>query len=350
MRRTTRGSALSATALRAGTVSVVAARAAIDGLTARHLDVEPPLRKAQLAREALASIHNRLPHERVMRLWEAAAKTANDPAFGVHVAEALPVGAYDVLDYLVEVSATAGEAIGLIAEYSHLVNDRIDARLLVDPGHARFVRRGPVHEPHYDEFTMALLLQRSRAATGADWSPELVAFRHAPTGGLDELRRVFRSPIRFGALETEMRFAPSILRLPHVRPDPRLLEILTRYAGTLRCATPSGGDLVARVSAAIERQLATGMPSLDSTSAAVGIPERTLQRRLASAGVTHSGLVDDVRRGLALKHLGDVGLSVLEIAFLLQFSDATSFYRAFKRWTGEAPARYRARLLEGSPE
>lgn len=66
------------------------------------------------------------------------------------------------------------------------------------------------------------------------------------------------------------------------------------------------------------------------------------QRRLASRGVTHSKLVDDVRRELALKYIGHAGLSILDIAYLLHLSDATSFLRAFKRWTSP-PARISSR-------
>ena len=75
--------------------------------------------------------------------------------------------------------------------------------------------------------------------------------------------------------------------------------------------------------------------------------ERTLQRQLAEHGITHSTLVDDIRRGLALKHIGDASVSITEIGYMLHFSDTTAFYRAFKRWTGESPRRYRERLLFG---
>jgi AraC-like DNA-binding protein len=329
-------------------VSVVAARAAIDGLAARRVDAEPALRAARLSREALSSIENRLPYESVMRLWEAAAVAADDPAFGVHVAEELPLGSYDVLDYMVAVAATAGDAIGRTADYFRLIHDRSEVRLIVEPRHARLVRRGPVQAPQYDEFSMALFLLRSRAATATSWAPASVAFQHARGGDMRELRHVFRCPITFGTMQAEMRFAPSVLRLRHVHADSGLLDILTRYADSLLGVLPSGGDLVASVSSAIARQIATGMPSLASTAAAVHLPERTLQRRLASAGITHSMLVDDIRRGLSLKYLGHAGLSILDIAYLLHFSDATSFYRAFKRWTGEAPGRYRTRLFGGS--
>jgi AraC-like DNA-binding protein len=134
--------------------------------------------------------------------------------------------------------------------------------------------------------------------------------------------------------------------LPHVRSDSRLLGVLTRYADSQLTALPSRGELVAAVSSSIARRMAKELPSLASTAAAVRVPERTLQRRLAGHGVSLSTLVDEVRRGLALKYIGDAGLSIGEIGYLLRFSDATAFHRAFKRWTGEAPASYRRGLFE----
>jgi AraC-like DNA-binding protein len=44
---------------------------------------------------------------------------------------------------------------------------------------------------------------------------------------------------------------------------------------------------------------------------------------------------------LADKYLRQRNCSVLETAYLLGFSEASTFSRAFKRWTGMAPAEYR---------
>ena len=38
-------------------------------------------------------------------------------------------------------------------------------------------------------------------------------------------------------------------------------------------------------------------------------------------------------------------LAIVEIVFLLGYSEASTFYRAFKRWTGVSPARWRADRL-----
>ena len=69
---------------------------------------------------------------------------------------------------------------------------------------------------------------------------------------------------------------------------------------------------------------------------------RSLQRRLADLGVTYKGVVDAVRRELALSHLSDRDTSVTEVTYRLGFSDVSSFSRAFRRWTGTTPSAWRA--------
>ena len=41
-------------------------------------------------------------------------------------------------------------------------------------------------------------------------------------------------------------------------------------------------------------------------------------------------------------------LSIAEVGFLLGFSELSSFYRAFKRWTGRTPAEFRQELRSRS--
>jgi AraC-like DNA-binding protein len=48
-----------------------------------------------------------------------------------------------------------------------------------------------------------------------------------------------------------------------------------------------------------------------------------------------------VRRALAQRLLADRTIAISEVAYLLGFFDASTFHRAFKRWTGATPAEYR---------
>jgi AraC-like DNA-binding protein len=158
---------------------------------------------------------------------------------------------------------------------------------------------------------------------------------------------VFRCPIRFAANSVEMCFAPRILALPHMRADSPLLAVLMRYADSLLQARPVCGDLVARASSTIARQMARALPTLASTAAELRMSKRTLQRTLARNGVSHSTLVEDIRRQLAVTYIGAARLSIAEISYILHYGDTTVFHRAFKRWTGETPLAYRRQLLLG---
>jgi AraC-like DNA-binding protein len=326
-------------------MSVLAVRPVIAGLEARGLDAAAVLRSAGISSEALGSVEGKLPVASVLRLWEAAAEAAQDSSFGVHVAEALPRGTYDVFEHIFSAAETVGAGISQLTRYVPLIHDHSTLTIEVEPGHARLVRRVPTMGPQYDEFSMALLFVRSRQASATAWTPERVTFQHERTDDDGEPSRVFGCRVVFGAAETEMLIPRAALQLPHARADAPLLEVLSRHVDARLGSLPQRGALLARASSAIARRIATELPTLASTAAALRMPERTLQRRLAEEGVNHSALVDDVRRNLALELLSDANVSVTDIGYRLHFADPAAFYRAFKRWTGEGPAAYRKRFL-----
>ena len=91
----------------------------------------------------------------------------------------------------------------------------------------------------------------------------------------------------------------------------------------------------------IHELLSSGNLTIEHTARKVGIPLRTLQRRLHYNGLTYSELVDEVRRESACRLLKADRMSVAEIAVALGFSDPSNFSRAFHRWLGVSPSKYR---------
>ena len=75
---------------------------------------------------------------------------------------------------------------------------------------------------------------------------------------------------------------------------------------------------------------------------------RTLRRRLLEQRTSYHEILDRVRRELADEMLGDPDHTLSEVAYLLGFSDASAFNRAYVRWTGTTPAsRRRPRTIVG---
>jgi AraC-like DNA-binding protein len=71
------------------------------------------------------------------------------------------------------------------------------------------------------------------------------------------------------------------------------------------------------------------------------ISERSLQRRLTESGTSFRQLQEETRFDLARQLLHETQDSVTEIGFELGYSNPANFTRAFQRWAGVSPRRYR---------
>jgi AraC-like DNA-binding protein len=67
---------------------------------------------------------------------------------------------------------------------------------------------------------------------------------------------------------------------------------------------------------------------------------------LRAEGSSFRQIADHEHRSLALGMLRQSRQRVIDVAQAVGFDDATSFAKAFRRWTGESPTSYRARFLE----
>jgi AraC-like DNA-binding protein len=82
----------------------------------------------------------------------------------------------------------------------------------------------------------------------------------------------------------------------------------------------------------------------------LGVSDRTLTRRLGGQGTSFQTLADESRKTRAVALLQDPTLTVAEIAYALDYEDAANFGRAFRRWFGISPGKYRRTFeTDGSP-
>ncbi|EKX58787.1 Transcriptional regulator, AraC family [Rhodobacter sp. AKP1] len=87
----------------------------------------------------------------------------------------------------------------------------------------------------------------------------------------------------------------------------------------------------------------SGRLSLVDSARTLGIAPRSLQRRLAGMDSSFETMVDDWRRERALMLIAQ-GQPLHEISARLGYTHQAHFTRAFARWQGMAPSRYRASL------
>lgn len=103
----------------------------------------------------------------------------------------------------------------------------------------------------------------------------------------------------------------------------------------------TAGTTAGRLARALREEIGGESLTLGHFAGRLNMSARTLHRRLAEEGTSFRDVVAGVRRVLAERHLRERKLGIAEIAFLLGFSEASAFHRAFKRWTGSPPDAYR---------
>jgi AraC-like DNA-binding protein len=172
---------------------------------------------------------------------------------------------------------------------------------------------------------------RAHAATAGAFEPRAVRFTHAGTPAPIYVE-VFRAPVTFSADYDELELPAAQLALPLASADPITSEVLEERIAKL--AIPSDLSLVERVRHAARANLDA---SPDDVAKTLGMSARTLRRQLDQANTTFRDIVDHARRERADELLAS-GMAIKEIAFALGFSEPSAFSRAYKRWTGSAPA------------
>jgi len=321
-------------------VSTRVLRPVLAGMQLHGVDVEPVLAEIGLAPALLVDPEARVPHRLAIALWEAAIDRTGDDAFGLHVAEATDVGVFDVQSYAFASSPTLGAGLQRIASYQRLNHDA--ARVVVDrEGDLVFVRHrlpaGLALPRAVAEFVIGTLVVAARASTRGAVEIREVRFAHAEPTDVTEHRRVLAAPLRFAAGENAIVLPAAALDLPHERADPRLLGVLDRHAHDLLQRLPDATTTTERVRAVLATELPGGNPSAEHVAELLHMSVRTLSRRLADEGTSHKDVLDALRLDLAIRHLEAGELAIGEIAFLLGFSEASAFHRAFRRWTGKTP-------------
>lgn len=98
-----------------------------------------------------------------------------------------------------------------------------------------------------------------------------------------------------------------------------------------------------RVVARIESDGAA--PTLDELARVGGISVRQLTRAFReTTGVSVSQMIDEVRFKRSVLLLKDRSASIASVAESLGFKSGAAFSRAFRRWSGQSPQRFRAAL------
>lgn len=327
---------------------VRAARPVVAALQALGYDVEVLLKRCNIARPLLDEADGKIAHHAMMRLWQEALALTGDADLGLHLAEAAPLDAFGLHTYALLSSPTLREAYRRACRYQRLIHTGTHLHLQEEAtvGLLEHALPGGAPAPRQPaEFLAALWVRFGRLLVGDDFTPLLVFFAHEAPQETHEHERIFQTTVHFRSGRTAIQVANQLLDRRNDKADPGLACVLDDYAQRLLASAPDSATLSDQVRSYLVDALIDGAPTAADIARSLHISVRTLHRNLHAEGSSLRALLSQARHQQATRHLANPQISIAEVAFLLGFAELSSFYRAFKGWTGMTPAAYRAAIL-----
>lgn len=287
----------------------------------------------------------RWPIDYITRLWRAAERCTGDPGFGLKVGAGVSPAGISGVGFALQSAATLREAIGMVQKFQRLISD--GGRFQMLAGHtATWVVYHPqqgqlAFSPYQIEAVLAAVVRLAGWVTGSALHPLRVQFSQIRLGPLQDYHDVFGCPVEFEQAFSGLLVDNTLLDQPLPQADPQLAQVHAHYTAARLAALAIDSVSAPDVRQWLAAHMGPQVPRRAQAALALGVSERTLARRLGEQGQTFERLLDDVRRELALQAVADPERTLADIAQSLGFAEASTFYRAFNRWTGMPPARWR---------
>lgn len=316
---------------------VLAIARTLDGVGVPH---ERILQQVGMDPAGLKTGNNRYSQEMVSRLWRAAVQETADPYFGLKVAAQIRPSTFSVVGYAMSCSATLGDALHRFARYAKLISSSATVSLAEDDHRLSltfsFDTGGAPPIFHTIDTVLAGLVCFSSWIAGKQVVPIEVHFKHERPSDMTAYTKILKCPIHFEQQEDCLVFNSSDMKRPILSADEQLAALLDSMAITQMAQLSE--RFSKKVRNCLLKQFADGEISRRGTAELMHMTERTLLRRLKDEGTTFQEVLDRLREELAYEYLRSSDITVQTVSSMLGFSDASTFSRAFKRWTGRRPS------------
>lgn len=187
----------------------------------------------------------------------------------------------------------------------------------------------------------AVLRNLSAAVPSEVWLPRL------PPMEPQAYRGVFGIKPRYDVSVGGLAYSRYTLDQPIPGADPDRHRLLDAEVRRYRAVdVPNFADQVRRQLGA---RIATDMISKAEIARALGVHEREMSRRLNESGTTFRNLTNAARFEAACQLLANTDLPIRRIAEALQYGDASSFVKAFRRTGRLPPLAWRQRSRSAGP-
>jgi AraC-like DNA-binding protein len=283
-----------------------------------------------------------IPILQAVRFAEAAQRSQGITDIGFQAARQLQFcHVSEKMRAIIRFSPTLFIALQQLCKWASLEDTTVSVWLERDDHRVRICSKvaGTARVPHLEHsqwLQNVYVMHIVRQFAGPHWVPATFAFEASYEPSLET--RSFWQNTRFmsGQNSSWIDIPVSFLDLPNLASE-------TPATSHDNGGGPSGHEIVSAVRLMLPSYLDESIPTVAEIAEMAGISSRSFQRKLSSAGVSYSDLLDGVRFENAAKLLRDTDARIIDVAFSSGYSDPAHFTRAFRRFSGITPREFRGK-------
>jgi AraC-like DNA-binding protein len=321
------------------------ALAIVEELEASNFSPEQIVGNTGINLQALDSDEPKLSFDKLALLFERAAELIGDDLLGFRQGKNRNLRLVGMVAYIGVSAATVRDCLHSVSRYMRIFSDalELDVSRLDEDGvlEWRYAVPASVERRQYVEFAIAGLVSDLRELTRLQLCPENLEFQHSRARHIREIEKYFGCSVSFGCGRNRVVFKQTTLEVPLQTADNHLHRVLTKLGAQVLVGNANKSSLLVSLEREIGDRLASGTASQEQIARAMGMSARSLSRKLAKEGTSFLKVVESYRKAMAESLISETGLQLTQIAFLLGYSDLSSFSSAFKRWTGRTPSAVR---------
>ncbi|MCZ6675549.1 MAG: AraC family transcriptional regulator [Verrucomicrobia bacterium] len=316
----------------------------------RGCDSRDIFERVGLDLDAITDSAQRIPVEPVCKIWQLAEKEIKDSTFGLDVQRFITPTTFHALSIALWSSSTLKDALQRLVRFGRVLNNS-SIKSFDESGESWCltvsVLRDKDDQPliayqDLDAF-FATIVTICRSIYRPNFCPVLLELERSQPSEKGKHEEFFQCQINFSASDNRMFFDKQQLGEALTSCDPEA-ALQAEALAAKRLSTLDKNNFSNQVYNEILSDLLTGNANEEYIASTLNLTLRQLQRKLSDEGTNFRRILDSTREELALTYIKNEDLPIIEIAYLVGFSEVTNFSRAFKRWTGKAPGAYRASL------
>lgn len=315
-----------------------------------QLSMEEMLNYAHLTSEDFKNNPQGIQSSKLSDIFRFCVESTQNRTLALDIGESVSYHSLGLLGYLLLNTQTLKQMIEKFSHYQKLVGGYLKFHFNQDETYYTFtiyINENPyIPVPAFHaQVHLSAILSILTQILGQQVKPHKTYFTHEKDEALEPFFRLFGENIEFNQTQNSIFFKKNELDIPVKNSNPSMLGYFENQANTI-LKNLNDTSWYSKIKTIILKNIGDKTITIEFVAKELNVSIRTLQNYLKAEQKSFTQAFTAVRMQLATHYLQTTRLDYNSIAFLLGYSEASSFFRAFKKYNKLTPSKHKQNLMQ----